>query len=148
MQQRDHRLTALKLEQFKETCKSHQIKLTPQRLLIYEELMSTDEHPSTDMLYQKVRTIFPTISFDTVNRTLLTFHELGLAEIVGGTGNSKRFDGDTTKHHHFQCLKCKKMFDVDYEPYNRLEVPQELQERFQVLKVNVHLEGYCEQCKE
>lgn len=148
MQQCDNRLTALKLEQFKETCKSHQIKLTPQRLLIYEELMTTDEHPSTDMLYQRVRTIFPTISFDTVNRTLLTFHELGLAEIVEGSGNPKRFDGDTTRHHHFQCLKCKRVFDVHYAPYDALEIPPNIQKRFQVLKTNVHLQGYCEQCQE
>lgn len=147
MQRRNERFPDLKMEQFKETCKSHHIKLTPQRMVIYEELIATDEHPSTDMLYQRVRSIFPTISFDTVNRTLLTFHELGLAEIVEGTGNPKRFDGDTAQHHHFQCLKCKKVFDVHYAPYDSLEIPPDMQE-LQVLRTNVHLEGYCEHCRE
>lgn len=147
MQRRSDGLPAHKMDQFKEACKAHHIKLTPQRLVIYEELIATDEHPSTDMLYQRVRSIFPTISFDTVNRTLLTFHELGLAEIVEGTGNPKRFDGDTTKHHHFQCLRCKRVFDVHYAPYDALKIPPNMQERFQVLKTSVHLEGYCEQCQ-
>ena len=68
--------------------------------------------------------------------------------IVEGTGNPKRFDGDTTKHHHFQCLKCKKVFDVHYAPYDNLEIPPKMRECFQVLRTNVHLEGYCEQCQE
>ncbi len=54
MEQRENHLTALKLEQFKETYKSHQIKLTPQRLLIY--MKNSWRQMSilpTDMLYQR-----------------------------------------------------------------------------------------------
>ncbi len=69
--------------------------------------MATDEHPSTDMLYQRVRSIFPTISFDTSTERCLPLRA-GLAEIVGGTGNSKRFDGDTTKHLIFNVSNVKK----------------------------------------
>jgi len=136
-----------KLEHFKGICKKHKIKLTPQRLLVYEELIKTDEHPSTDMLYQKIRTTFPTISFDTVNRTLLTFHKIGLATLVEGTGNPKRFDGNPQKHHHFQCVKCRKIFDVFHEPYDNLQVPPELQEQFHIFRTNVHLEGLCNTCR-
>ena len=148
MQTIEHKNNEKKLEHFKETCKKHKIKLTPQRLVIYEELINTNEHPSTDMLYQKIRKTFPTISFDTVNRTLLTFNEIGLASIVAGTGNPKRFDGDTGPHHHFQCIRCKKVFDVYYEPYNAIQIPEELKKHFHILRASVHLEGICEQCME
>ncbi len=136
-----------KLERFKEICRAKSIKLTPQRLLIYEELLNSDDHPSTDMLYRTVVKIFPTISFDTVNRTLLTFYEIGLAEIVEGTGNPKRFGGNVCKHHHFQCLHCKKIFDIQHELYDTIQIPQEVLERFHVLRTTIHLEGFCGRCR-
>ena len=136
-----------KIEAFKELCKTHNIKLTPQRLIIYEELLNSDEHPSTDMLYQRVRQTFPTISFDTVNRTLLTFYDLGIAGIVEGSGNPKRFDGNQAKHHHIQCVRCRRVIDIYYPSYDMLNVPPDISARHTVTNVTVHVEGMCEECK-
>ncbi|MCP4400505.1 MAG: transcriptional repressor [bacterium] len=136
-----------KLDRFKDVCKQSRIKLTPQRLVIYEELITTEEHPSTDMVYQRVRQQFPTISFDTVNRTLVTFSKIGLAGIIEGTGNPKRYDGDLSKHHHFQCLKCKKIIDVHEESYNQITIPDSVRKHHMILTATIRLEGICEQCK-
>lgn len=135
-----------KIESFKQACKQHHIKLTPQRLLIYEELLARNDHPSTDMLYQRIQKKFPTISFDTVHRTMLTFCDIGVAEIVEGTGNPKRFDGVLDKHHHFQCLRCKKIIDIYDEAYDRLPVPEHLQAQCQILRQTVRFEGICHDC--
>jgi len=137
-----------KLDRFKAICKDHGIKLTPQRLLIYEELINQDEHPSTDMLYQRVKETFPTVSFDTVNRTLLTFYKIGVAGLVEGTGNPKRFDGNLDKHHHFQCVKCKKIVDIYSDVYDHIPVPPEIQNTFTILNKTVHLEGICTECRQ
>jgi Fur family peroxide stress response transcriptional regulator len=134
-------------ERFKQICKENGIKLTPQRLIIYEELINTAEHPSTDMLYQKVKETFPTISFDTVNRTLLTFHHIGVASLVEGTGNPKRFDGNLGRHHHFQCMKCKKIVDIYDETYDNIQLSPEIQDTFDILKITIHLEGVCDECR-
>ena len=148
MREIDWKSKEKKIAYFKELCKSHNIKLTPQRMIIYEELLNSDEHPSTDMLYQRVRQIFPTISFDTVNRTLLTFYDLGIAGIVEGSGNPKRFDGNQARHHHFQCLRCRRVIDVFNPVYDALPVPPELNARHVVMNVAVHLEGICDECKD
>jgi Fur family transcriptional regulator, peroxide stress response regulator len=137
-----------KLDRFKALCKDHGIKLTPQRLLIYEKLIDSDVHPSTDMLYQKVKETFPTVSFDTVNRTLLTFYEIGVAGLVEGTGNPKRFDGNLEKHHHFQCVQCKKIVDIYSDVYDHIPVPPEIQNTFTILNKIVHLEGICTECRQ
>lgn len=140
--------TQKKFDRFKEICKKQNIKLTPQRLLIYERLIDSDEHPSTDMLYQKVRKTFPTISFDTVNRTLLTLYELGVAGLVASTGNPKRFDGNLDKHHHFQCLKCQKIVDVYSDAYDNIQVPPDIQNTSEIVNKTVRLEGFCDECRE
>lgn len=136
------------LERFKQACKEHHIKLTPQRMVIYEALIASCDHPSTDMLYQRIREQFPTISFDTVHRTMLTLCDIGVAAIVEGTGNPKRFDGTLEKHHHFQCVRCKKIIDFYHEPFDHLAVPEQLRTTCQVLRRTVRFEGVCQACCE
>ena len=69
---------------FKEKCKEHNLKVTPQRIVIYQELLKAKDHPSIDMAFQKVKKILSTISFDTVYGTVSTFAETGIIEIVEG----------------------------------------------------------------
>ena len=131
---------------FTSLCHERGLKVTPQRIAIYRELVKTNEHPSAEMLHEKVRRIYPNISLDTVNRTLLTLSRIGAATIVEGSGDAKRFDGDLEKHQHFKCVKCKRVVDFHYEPFDNVVVPAEIGGRFKVLRKSVYLEGICDQC--
>ena len=131
---------------FTSLCRKKGLRVTPQRTAIYRELVRTDEHPSAEMLYVKVRRTYPNISLDTVNRTLLTLHEIGAAFIVEGSGDAKRFDGDLEKHQHFRCVKCKRVIDFCHEPFDNIVVPAEIEGRFTVLRTSVYLEGICDLC--
>ena len=136
-----------KIDVFSARCRQSGLKITPQRLAIYKTLITTTEHPSTDMVYQRVGKNFPNISFDTVNRTLLTFNEIGAAFVVEGSGEVRRFDANFESHQHFKCIKCKRIIDVFHEPFNDVQVPVELGEKFKVLRKTVYFEGYCDECK-
>ena len=57
---------------FVKTCHQRGLKITPQRVAVYRALIESDQHPTADVMYRKVKTTYPHISFDTVNRTLLT----------------------------------------------------------------------------
>ena len=131
---------------FAALCRKKGLKVTPQRIAIYRELVKTDEHPSAEMLYDKVRRVLPNVSLDTVNRTLLTLSEIGAAFIVEGSGEAKRFDGDMEKHQHFRCTKCKRVIDFCHEPFDNIDVPAEIEGRFTVLRKSVYLEGICDLC--
>ncbi|MGD8945919.1 MAG: transcriptional repressor, partial [Desulfobacterales bacterium] len=61
-------------------------------MAIYRELQKSFEHPTADAMYQIIRKEFPNISFDTVNRTLLTLAQIGLVDLVEVYGGAKRFD--------------------------------------------------------
>jgi len=106
-QNKKHDSSKQKMADFKAKCRQTGLRITPQRLAVYQELVKSREHPSADMLYRKVRKILPNISLDTVNRTLLTLAEIGAAFIVEGSGDVKRFDGRLDNHQHFMCVKFK-----------------------------------------
>jgi len=135
------------LDFFREKCREHSLKVTPQRILIYEELLKSKDHPNADVLFSRVNKIFPDISLDTVNRTLLTFHNIGIVNIVEGHGEPRRFDPDIENHHHFRCVKCNSITDFDYNLYDSLKVPKEIHKKFFVLNKKVLLEGYCDKCR-
>jgi Fur family peroxide stress response transcriptional regulator len=135
-----------KTTQFVDKCRAASLKITPQRIAIYRELLQTDEHPSAEMLYEKVKKIFPSISLDTVNRTLLTLNEIGAAFTVEGSGDARRFDGRLNEHQHFKCVKCKRIVDFHHKPFDNIKLPAEISKKFTVLRKTVYLEGICDLC--
>jgi Fur family peroxide stress response transcriptional regulator len=132
---------------FEGQCRKFGLKVTPQRIEIYKELLKTNEHPSAEMLYEKVKKIFPSISLDTVNRTLLTLNEIGAAFTVEGSGDARRFDGGLNEHQHFKCVKCKRIIDFHHEPFDNIQLPAEISKKFTVLRKTVYLEGVCDLCR-
>jgi Fur family peroxide stress response transcriptional regulator len=128
------------------TCRKHRLRVTPQRHAIYQLLAGLKEHPSADDVFHRIRERFPSISYDTVNRTLLTFARIGLVSVVEGPGGPRRFDSDIEQHHHFHCRQCGRIVDIYSEDYDRLRVPREVAERFTVFDKRVVLTGLCDRC--
>lgn len=131
---------------FYQRSKEHGLRITPQRTAIYQELLKAKDHPSADIIYRRLIKKIPNISFDTVNRTLLTFSKIGITNIVEGYGHSKRYDPDINNHHHFRCIQCNSIIDFHNKTYDNIAVPQEIQKQFTVLNKKVVLEGLCGQC--
>jgi Fur family peroxide stress response transcriptional regulator len=131
-----------------EIFQQHKLKVTPQRIAIYQELLNSGSHPSADAIYQLVTKEHPHISFDTVNRTLLTFSKIGIVDTVEGFGGAKRFDPDVSSHHHLHCIQCGEIFDFKSRTYDNLEVPGDVGENFKVIGKRVVLRGICSACLE
>ncbi len=135
------------LHHFENACRQNGLSITPQRIAIFKELASSSEHPSAAVIFRKIREYYDNISLDTVNRTLLTFHEIGLAKVVESSGDPKRFDPNLALHHHFRCVKCGKIVDFENAAYDALEIPRAIQKKFVIREKRVHLEGFCDTCR-
>jgi Fur family transcriptional regulator, peroxide stress response regulator len=136
-----------KIANFEHLCQKAGLKITPQRLEIYKELVKSKEHPSADMLWRKVRKMLPSVSLDTVNRTLLTLSKIGAAFVVEGSGDVKRFDGGMENHQHFRCTDCHRIIDFHHVPFDSIALPPELAESFLIVRKTVYLEGICRLCQ-
>ena len=132
---------------FEGRCRGIGLKVTPQRVAVYRELLKTNKHPSAEMLHRKVKRPFPNISLDTVNRTLLTLADIGVVFVVEGSGAPKRFDGEPQSHQHFKCVKCKRIIDFHHKPFDNIRLPTEISKKFTVLRKTVYLEGVCDLCR-
>jgi len=135
------------MDVFYRISKEHGLKITPQRTAIYRELLKAKDHPSADIIYKRIVKKIPNISFDTVNRTLLTFSKIGITNIVEGYGQPKRYDPDMHAHHHFRCIQCNSIIDFHNTEYDNIAVPGEINKQFTVINKKVVLEGLCNTCR-
>ncbi len=92
--------------------KDHKVKVTPQRVAIIEYLINTKSHPSAEDIYKEMLKIYPTMSYATVYNTLITLKNLGEVVELAIDHDKKRFDMDTSLHHHFYCTRCKGVYDL------------------------------------
>ena len=136
------------LESFYNRCRRQRLKITPQRVEVYKALVASSDHPSAEAVYKRVKQSLPSISLDTVNRTLNTLSYIGAAFVVPGSGDAKRFDGNLGNHQHFKCIKCKKIFDFHHDEFDNIRPPDKLARRFKVLRTTIYIEGLCRACLE
>ncbi len=128
-------------------CREHGLRITPQRTTVYEHLLRSRDHPTAEQLYRRARKRLPNISLDTVNRTLLTFAEIGLIHVVEGFGSSRRYDPDLTEHHHAHCVKCGTIIDFHNSEFDDLVIPTYLRRQFRITGKKVVVSGICEKCR-
>ena len=79
---------------------------------IYENLCSTKEHPSAEMIYLDLRESNPHLSFGTVYRNLKQLEETGRIIRVSTVNNRERYDANCSDHLHFACEKCGRVIDL------------------------------------
>ena len=135
------------MSEFIDRSKELGIKVTPQRIAIYKELASTDQHPSTETIYKKIKDYYPNISLTTVYRTLETFEKLGLISVVNVLYNAARYDANLSPHHHIVCTECKKVEDVYDESLNNLDISNKTLGDYKVEGYSLLLSGVCQSCR-
>jgi Fur family transcriptional regulator, peroxide stress response regulator len=135
------------MEWFYSECKKHNLKITPQREAIYKVLVTDKTHPTADSIWKKVKKTCPNISLDTVNRTLISFSELGIIDTIICSGQGKKYDPNAKAHHHLKCIKCGEITDFYNSTYDSLSIPKDVIKEFTVLKKKVVLTGVCSKCK-
>lgn len=135
-----------RLEEFKERCRQAGLKATPQRVEIYRELAATEEHPDAETLLRRVRKRMPTLSFDTVYRTLRTLEEKNIIGRLGAPTERFRFDANTSRHHHFVCTRCGAIRDFVSKRYDGLPAPEGARTLGQPESIHVEVRGLCNDC--
>jgi len=132
---------------FPGVCGRYGVKATHQRSEIYRELVGTNEHPDAETIYTRVRKRIPSISLDTVYRTLRLLEKKGLISRVGFLGEKTRFDANTDRHHHFVCTGCGFIGDIYNEEWNDVRVPSDVRTMGKVNSIHVEVRGLCKACQ-
>jgi Fe2+ or Zn2+ uptake regulation protein len=122
-----------------EALREHGIQPSAQRVAVADYVLHTDEHPSADQVFAKVRKTFPMLSRATVYNTLNLFVEKHLLrELVLAEGRVV-FDPKTDAHHHFIDESTGRIHDI---PWQAVKVSQiDRLEGYEVSEYQVVIRG-------
>jgi Fe2+ or Zn2+ uptake regulation protein len=122
------------------------MKVTPQRLRIFEALHGSAEHLTAEGVHAQVRSDMPTISLRTVYQTLNDLAAMGeIAQLDLGTG-STRFDPNLDQHHHLVCDECGAVHDV-HTDFSDVVLPLGDDHGFDVSSTEIVFRGLCRNCR-
>lgn len=127
-------------------CREHGLKVTHQRIEVFKAIMKAVDHPSVEDIYAVVKRRMPTISLDTVYRTVDTFEQIGLVSRLTGSDGRFRFDTNLDTHQHLVCTRCNRIEDVYWDDLQQLSPPRTTGWS-DVSVAHVELKGLCSQCK-
>ncbi|HEY5672920.1 MAG TPA: Fur family transcriptional regulator [Malonomonas sp.] len=141
LKQQKQQLTA-----FEDACRKAGLRLTPQRLEVFRELARATDHPSAETLHQRLVKGMPTLSLDTVYRTLGTLASHGLINKVETVESQARFEVAQWPHHHLICRKCREIIDFQWQLIDEAALPDEVDAWGKVERKNLVAYGTCRKC--
>jgi len=136
-----------KMKRFEDAVREAGIKLTHQRIEIFREIASRSDHPDALAIHESVKLRMPTVSLDTIYRTLWTLTELGLIKTFGPRQENVRFDANLEQHHHFVCVKCGLVRDFESARFDQLDLQQDVHDIGITLNTQIEVRGMCNDCR-
>ncbi len=132
---------------FIEGCRKKGVKVTPQRIALFKILSDKSLHPTIAEIYERTRADFPSMSLNTVYKTVRLFTELGFLSQFKSKDSTIRFEAKIKPHHHIICLKCRKISDVFDKSLDSIKLSSSKKDDFDIVKHDVIFYGYCNNCK-
>lgn len=106
--------------------KSRGLSTTRQRAAILKTMRMRHDHLDAEGVYMLLRRKMPSLSLDTVYRTLNRLAQEGLIQKLALPTHRFHFDGDLRSRDHFLCTACEKITDVELSEDASGAVPQSL----------------------
>jgi len=138
-----------RMEQMVSKLKSHEFRITPQRLAVLRVLAASDGHPSVEGIYKEVRKEFPTTSIATIYKTVNLLKQIDEVLEIAFPDGSNRYDGNKPfPHPHIICVRCKRIVHPDLESLEAIMDSAAEKTGFEILSHRLDFFGICNDCRE
>lgn len=104
------------------------------------------QHPTTEMVYEHVSKIIPSISRATVYRILKQFAEQGIIAQIHIPESADHYDDFLSPHQHLLCDSCKSLVDLVAPGFPEIQLPQRDASGCEITGVEVIFRGICSKC--
>lgn len=136
-------------EKMMQSLKTSGFRLTPQRQAICRLLVESKDHPSAQMIYEKLHPQYPSLSLATVYNTLEALTRIGMVNMLGevGSGDAVRYDADTEPHVNLACVHCHQIIDIENPHVLEIEHEVASSSGYTLLGARVLYYGVCPSCQ-
>ncbi|MGB4599260.1 MAG: Fur family transcriptional regulator [Trichlorobacter sp.] len=134
------------MKQFIAACRQAGLKVTHQRTEIYRQLLLMPDHPTAETVHKRLLPALPSISLDTVYRTLTTLEQHNLVARIQTAESQARFEAVYAPHHHLICSRCKRVMDFHWPAIDTLALPPDLAKWGVIDSKTIVIYGVCASC--
>jgi Fur family transcriptional regulator, peroxide stress response regulator len=145
----DSRRSEDRFKQMLDKLKSLDFRITPQRLAVLRILSASEDHPTAEQIFEKVKTAFPTTSLATIYKTIALLKSLNEVLELGFPDGSNRYDGNRPfPHPHVICTRCRKIMDPELRSVDELKEEISKNTGFIIQHHRLDFFGVCQKCQE
>ena len=136
-----------RMAEFDRVCRERGLPLTMQRRAVFGAILSREDHPTADQIFDSIKSKLPSLSRTSVYRILDTLVETGMVTRICHPGSGARFDPHIGQHHHLVCMKCQRIFDLEAPQLDSIRFPDVRKHGFEINEYHIHFRGTCAQCR-
>ncbi|MBM4329375.1 MAG: transcriptional repressor [Deltaproteobacteria bacterium] len=145
----DSRRSEKRFQQMLDKLRSLDFRITPQRLAVLRILSASEDHPTAEQIFEKVKTEFPTTSLATIYKTIALLKSLNEVLELGFPDGSNRYDGNKPfPHPHVVCVRCRKIMDPELISLDELKDEISKKTGFRIQHHRLDFFGLCRECQE
>ena len=115
-----------------------------QRIEIYDYLITKKNHPTVEMIFNKLSNSIPSLSKTTVYNTLNLFVQNGLANEIIIDKNELRYDANIAIHGHFMCDESGQIYDIEIDIS---KIKNEILNNAEIREHHIYFKGNCKNVK-
>ncbi len=133
------------MDSYRSMLSRHNLRDTKPRRLVFETFV---DYPGT-LSIATITKLCISVDRVTVYRTLKTFEQLGIIQIVM-VGWKKRYELSeqfAPHHHHLQCTSCEKLIDIQSDKLEQLVDSIANEQQFIIMNHTFELRGICSDCR-
>jgi len=121
------------------------LRITPQRYAVYANLLARCDHPTVEQILIEVNQDLPIASKASVYSALTVLREVGLVREILLDEGITRYDGRIDPHHHFVCVNCGSILDLEWDNFKDLPL-QNLPTGIKGTSYEITVKGTCDKC--
>ncbi|WP_311482606.1 Fur family transcriptional regulator [uncultured Anaerococcus sp.] len=133
-----------RLSTLKKILQDKKIRVSHQRLLILDYLITHPIHPTAEKIFKDLKSKDPVISQATVYNSLNLFVNHKLVKELDFNMVSKRYEFKRPSHGHFICESCGKIKDLEILDMQKPDILKD----YTIDTIEVIYRGLCPDCKE
>ena len=127
--------------------REQKIRITDQRVAILKYMLTHDDHPTAEDVFNDLQSSTENISIATVYNNLKFLSRVTPIRELNYDDKSVHFDYFHNNKFHAVCENCQRVYDVDYAHYQDLYDYLIQETGFKIHKIELSVKGICPNCK-
>jgi len=134
---------------FIEYLKKNDLKSTPERMIILQDILKLDKHFEAENLFEHIKTMNIKVSRASIYRTLDLLVQCGLVNKINFDNSCYFYEMTMNKssHDHFICNECGKIIEFYYTELEKIHKKLIKKYNLYINNYSHQIYGLCSDCK-